>query len=77
MAPNPADRPSAEKVLQSPLLSRRAGSPRAQQPAHQPSTASTQSAATSVEAAPAAPPAPVAAGTKQFGGLVLSRSVAQ
>lgn len=64
MAPNPEDRPSAEKVLASPLLAR------AQQQSQQapPSTASTQSAVTTADAA-------ATGSSKQFGGLVLQRSV--
>ena len=73
MSPNPADRPSAAKVLESPLLARRGGSPRGQAPlAQQPSTANTQSAVTSMDVAPAPAPAPPA----KKGGLVLSRSTA-
>ncbi len=82
MAPRPEDRPSAEKVLQSQLLAgRRTPSPAAQQTlAHQLSTASTQSTATLDAAAGAAAAAGVAAGaggTKQYGGLVLQRSIAR
>ncbi|EFN52084.1 hypothetical protein CHLNCDRAFT_37008 [Chlorella variabilis] len=84
MAPNPLDRPSAEKVLQSPLLACRSASPpgtQQQQPlVHQPSTASTQSASTMDTSGGGTAVAAGAAGgavSRQFGGLVLQRSTAK
>lgn len=78
MSPRPEDRPSAEKVLASPLLTRQGGSPQPAGLAQQP-TASAQSAATVVagEPAAAAPAAAAAGGGKQFGGLVLQKSMAR
>lgn len=76
MSPRPEDRPSAEKVLQSSLLTPKSGSPRTstqQQLVHQLSTAS--AASTAIDGAAAG--AGCAPGSsRQFGGLVLQRSTA-
>lgn len=70
MAPKPEDRPSAEKLLASPLLALHAqqAAPAAAAPSQGPATAAP---------APAPAAAGPAAGSKQFGGLVLSKSTAR
>jgi hypothetical protein len=81
MSPNPQDRPSAERVLQSSLLARKQpGAPEQKQQqaeakaalAHQASTASTQStmSAAGMESSGGG-------GSRQFAGLVLQRSTAR
>ncbi|KAL4424004.1 hypothetical protein ABPG75_001305 [Micractinium tetrahymenae] len=76
MSPRPEDRPSAEKVLQSSLLAPKSGSPGVstqQQLAHQLSTASAASTATTATGGGATG---ATGSSRQFGGLVLQRSMA-
>jgi hypothetical protein len=91
MAPNPEDRPSAEKVLQSQLLARKPASPQPlrakqvhqhqeQQQQQQQQPAQHQSSTCSTQSAATVDTssgAAAAAGSKVFGGLVLQRSKAK